>query len=138
MAIQIQAKKKAKKRRKAKTMPHAASAKAVVPNENLALELRKRLQLGQPVFARLLGLSVRTLATLESGVTPTEAVARRLNEISRLTNAIEEVIISDALGRWLQNPNPAFGGLKPVEVIDRGETDRIWAMVYFLRSGVPV
>jgi hypothetical protein len=27
--------------------------------------------------------------------------------------------------------------LKPLEVIDRGEGDRIWSMIYFLRSGVP-
>lgn len=47
-----------------------------------------------------------------------------------------EVIDPDFLGRWLQTPNDAFDGLKPLEVIDRGESDRIWSMIYFLRSGV--
>jgi Protein of unknown function (DUF2384) len=41
------------------------------------------------------------------------------------------------LGSWFQTPNPAFGGLKPVEIIERGAGDRRWAMVYFLRAGVP-
>jgi hypothetical protein len=35
-------------------------------------------------------------------------------------------------------PNEAFGGLKPLEVIERGEIDRIWQMIHLLRSGTPV
>src|SRR5438094_761819 len=103
----------------------------------LAAELRQRLQLKQVDFARLLPVSVRSLVTLESGSPPTEAVARRLTELGRLTNALSEVIKPEALGRWLQTPNEAFDGFKPLEVIDRGESDRLWSMIYFLRSGVP-
>jgi hypothetical protein len=29
-----------------------------------------------------------------------------------------------------------FDGLKPIEVIERGEVDRIWQMIVYLRSGV--
>lgn len=100
-------------------------------------DLRHRLQLKQADFARLLPMSVRSLATLESGGAPTEVVARRLIELRRLVTALAEVINKDSLGTWLQTPNDAFDGLKPLEVIDRGESDRIWSMIYFLRSGVP-
>ena len=103
----------------------------------VAGELRKRLQLNQAAFARLVPISVRSLATLESGSPPTDVVARRLTELQRLTNALTEVMKKDSLGKWLQSPNPAFDGLKPVEVIDRGESDRIWSMIYYLRSGIP-
>jgi DNA-binding transcriptional regulator YiaG len=103
----------------------------------VAGELRKRLQLNQAAFARLVPISVRSLATLESGSPPTDVVARRLTELQRLTNALTEVMKKDSLGKWLQAPNPAFDGLKPVEVIDRGESDRIWSMIYYLRSGIP-
>jgi hypothetical protein len=41
------------------------------------------------------------------------------------------------LGNWFRAPNLAFDGLKPVEVIERGESDRLWEMAYYLRSGVP-
>jgi len=122
---------------------HAAAkkrpkAKALRPVKLAAvIELRKRLQLTQSVFARLLPVSVRSLATLESGSPPSDVVARRLNELRRLANALTEVIKPESLGRWLQTPNEAFDGLKPLEVIDRGESDRIWSMIYFLRSGVP-
>ena len=37
---------------------------------------------------------------------------------------------------WLRTPNAAFGGLKPLEVIERGETDRLWRMLFYLESGV--
>lgn len=76
-------------------------------------------------------------APREGGVSPTEPVARRLVELERLTDALAEVMIEASLGAWLQTPNDAFDGLKPIEVIDRGEIDRIWALIYFLRSGVP-
>lgn len=100
-------------------------------------KLRARLVLTQPQFARLLSASVRSLATLEGGTPPTETVARRLTELERLTNGLSEVIKKESLGRWLQTSNPAFNGSKPLEVIERGESDRLWEMIYFLRSGVP-
>lgn len=100
-------------------------------------ELRHRLQLKQSQFAPLLPISVRSLATLEGGAPPTEAVARRLHELQRLTDALADVLHSAALGAWLQTPNAAFDGLKPVEVIQRGETDRIWSMIFWLRAGTP-
>ena len=42
----------------------------------------------------------------------------------------------DAIGPWLGQPNEAFAGLKPIEVIERGEVDRIWQMIFYLRSGI--
>lgn len=139
MAVRNQSKAVAEKSRPAngKTLQRQARVSRLSAKPSLANELRTRLQLSQPVFARLLPVSVRTLATLESGTPPTEVVGRRLKELQRLTNALTEVIRKESLGWWLQNPNPAFDGLKPLEVIDRGESDRLWSMIYFLRSGVP-
>jgi transcriptional regulator with XRE-family HTH domain len=99
--------------------------------------LRDRLALTQVEFARLLAVSVRSLASLEGGSALSEPVARRLNEIERLTAALVEVIREESLGKWLRTPNQAFAGLKPLELIERGESDRLWEMIYFLRSGVP-
>ena len=58
-------------------------------------------------------------------------------EHQRLMNALAEVIKEETLESWLQTPNPAFDGLKPLKVIDGGESDRVWSMIYFLRSGMP-
>jgi len=84
----------------------------------------------------MLPVSVRSLATLERGGDPTEAVTRRLTELGRLVTALSEVMKKESIGRWLRTPNPAFAGSTPAEVVERGEADRLWAMIYFLRSGV--
>ena len=97
----------------------------------------EKLTLTQPQFARLLSTSVRTLVTLESGKIPTETLARRLTELERLTNSLSEVIRKDSLGQWLQTPNRSYNGSKPIEVIERGESDKLWEMIFLLRSGVP-
>jgi hypothetical protein len=139
MVVQVRGKPAGQQKRPRKGKPPVppVDVASTSVNPGLAVDLRRRLQLSQPVFARLLPMSVRSLATLESGRPPTEAMARRLTELQRLTNALAEVLKEEALGTWLQTPNQAFDGLKPLEVMDRGESDRIWSMIYFLRSGVP-
>jgi DNA-binding transcriptional regulator YiaG len=99
--------------------------------------LRDRLGLTQDLFARLSGLSVRTVADWEGGKTPPPAKAQRLTEIRRLQQALAGVMRAEFIGPWLQTPNEAFSGLKPLEVIERGEVDRIWRMIYELESGMP-
>lgn len=58
-------------------------------------------------------------------------------EVKRLCDALGEVVDPAALGGWFRAPNEAFNGLKPIEVIERGEIDRLWEMFYRLRSGMP-
>ena len=101
------------------------------------LELRSRLGLSRDVFSRLLPVSTRSLATIESGEKPSDAVRRRMTELRRIVDALEEVMVSEAIGEWMTTPNDAFDGFKPLEVIERGEVDRIWQMIFLLRSGVP-
>ena len=107
------------------------------PRGGQMLVLRSELGFNREVFARLLPISVRSLATIESGGPQTEAVTRRLTELQRIVEALSEVVDKKIVGEWIQAPNPAFDGLKPLEVIERGEVDRIWQMLYLLRSGTP-
>ncbi len=111
---------------------------AVVEDERgrSLLKLRAGLGLNRENFARLVPISVRHLANIEGGQPPTENVSRQLTELRRVVQALGEVVQKEAIGRWLTQPNEAFDDLKPVEVIERGEVDRIWQMIYFLRSGV--
>ena len=44
---------------------------------------------------------------------------------------------TEQLDAWLETPNEGFGGSQPLQVIERGEIDRVWRMVYFLESGIP-
>jgi hypothetical protein len=50
--------------------------------------------------------------------------------------SLSEVVAADAIPAWLDAPNEAFDGLKPLEVIERGEIDRLWNMVFYLEAGV--
>ncbi len=52
-----------------------------------------------------------------------------------LLRALAEVVTKDAIAEWLETPSQVLDGLKPLEVIERGELDRVWQMVYALRSG---
>ena len=75
---------------------------------------------------------------MEAPVSPNTHGMRTSNqEMKRITAAMEKLVTSDAVGEWLTQPNPAFDGSTPQQVIERGETDRVWRMIYELQSGQP-
>jgi hypothetical protein len=55
--------------------------------------------------------------------------------MSRLFEARAEVVPASQIGPWLDAPNPAFEGLTPIQVIERGQSDRLWRMIWELRMG---
>jgi DNA-binding transcriptional regulator YiaG len=108
---------------------------AMQPFEPAVPNLREDFGLTRKTLSRLTGLSERTLASWESGNKLNEANERALTTADRLLKALAEVVRKDAIAPWLEMPNDAFGGLKPVEVMERGESDRLWRMIYQLGSG---
>jgi DNA-binding transcriptional regulator YiaG len=88
-------------------------------------------------FTRLTGFSPRAVANWVKGQIPSSSTKRRLNELKRLFTAMENLVSEEAIGPWLKEPNPAFDGSTPIQVIERGEIDRIWRMIYELESGEP-
>jgi DNA-binding transcriptional regulator YiaG len=126
------------KRRGSPSVQARASRALELPPAGVGVKsVRQELGLTQELFARLAGCSVRTLTDWESGKSPAGARGQRMIEIRRLREALARVIRPDFIGPWLQSPNEAFSGLKPIEVIERGEVDRIWRMIYELESGIP-
>ena len=101
------------------------------------LELRNRLNMPRTIFSRVVNVSERTIAKVESETDTAEKLKRPYNEVYRLLEALDDVVEANSIGSWFQEPNVAFDGLKPMEVIERGEIDRLWNMVYELRSGMP-
>ena len=63
--------------------------------------------------------------------------ATTARDVKALRRALAHVVKAEAIDPWLQKPNAAFDGLTPLEVIERGQIDRLWEMVYRLESGVP-
>ena len=55
--------------------------------------------------------------------------------LSRLFEELEKFVASENIGPWLKEPNPAFDSSTPLQVVERGESDRIWRMLYEVESG---
>lgn len=91
----------------------------------------------QDTFTRLTGFSPRAVANWAQGQKPSASTQRRLIEMNRLFTTLEQLVAKEAIGPWLKEPNLAFYGSTPLQVIERGETDRLWRMIYELESGEP-
>ena len=91
----------------------------------------------QEMFTRLTGFSPRAVAHWAQGRKPSASTERRLRELDRIFETLGQIVHKQAIGPWLQRPNAAFDGSTPLQVIERGEIDRIWRMIYELQSGEP-
>jgi transcriptional regulator with XRE-family HTH domain len=98
--------------------------------------IRGKLGLSRKIFSRLTGFSERAIADWEAGKPLSEPGQRRLKELDRFRERLSEVVSPETIPAWLDTPNEAFEGLKPLEVIERGEIDRLWDMIFYLESGV--
>jgi transcriptional regulator with XRE-family HTH domain len=111
----------------------AASPRAAVSARapaNGALKVRRQLGVTLKVFARMTGFSERAIAGWESGRKVSEPGARRLKEMERLRRALVDVMPEDVIPSWLETECKALGGLKPIEVLERGEIDRLWRTIF--------
>ncbi len=54
-----------------------------------------------------------------------------------IRNALLDFLGNEEIPGWLQQPNPAFDGFTPLQLFERGESDRLWRMIYELESGQP-
>jgi DNA-binding XRE family transcriptional regulator len=108
-----------------------------VKSGEVKLELRQKLGMAREVFGRLVDVSTRTIADVEATQKKVDKLRRNYIEVQRLCNVLGEVVDAACLGEWLKTPNDALNGFKPIEIIERGEIDRLWDLVYRLRSGIP-
>jgi DNA-binding transcriptional regulator YiaG len=97
-------------------------------------QLCDRYGLRREDLGRLTGFSLRALADWSTGKLPSEPAKRRLHEIRRLLDSLAEVVKVDAICSWLKTRNPACENMTPMQVIEVGEIDRLWQMVYALGS----
>ena len=123
--------------RHASKLPRLAKLTVPATDAVEVKQLRLLLKLPRPIFARLMGCSERALANWETGRLIQDIYKSRLNELRKLYDELAEVTEPDSIGAWFAAPNEEFGGMKPIELIERGEMFRIWRMVFFLKSGTP-
>lgn len=122
-------------------MPYGQPARA--PRRKPSIdprELRDGVGLTQAEMARMLGVSVRNVAAMECpGSTMSASARRRISEIRRLLHEMMDIFGFDPAGlrEWMRAPNPGFGGATPLHIVEIGESDRIWRMIYRVGSGMP-
>ena len=134
--------KKSAKRRPAKRSKRVAKRRAssigagnsVRTNDPLR-RLSRTYHLSNEALSRVTGSSPRTVSYWNAGVAPQRSSAQKLKEVTRLFDALADIIKSKAIASWLQQPNKQFDGSTPLQVIERGESDRLWRMIWQLREG---
>jgi DNA-binding transcriptional regulator YiaG len=104
----------------------------------LVTDVRSGLGVIRELFARLTGFSVRAITGWEAGRPISEPGLRRVKEMGRLRAALADGMREEFIPQWLETPCEGLDGLKPVEVLERGEMDRLWRVVLLIGSGMPV
>jgi hypothetical protein len=133
--------KKSGKKPVARRFKRASKARAsvVAAEKSFGTDPLRRLSrtyhLSNEALSRVTGASPRTISYWNSGVAPQRSSAQKLKEVTRLFDALADIIKSNAIAPWLQRPNKQFDGSTPLQVIERGESDRLWRMIWQLREG---
>src|SRR5580704_14360985 len=101
-------------------------AKKMLGHTTVALnsrKLRQQYSIPQNLLARLMGVSLRTISTLDSHSAEDSGLRRSFVQVARLCGALATAMKPAYVGQWLDEPNEMLDGFKPVESIERGHLD---------------
>ena len=116
-------------------MKASSSLMAPQKGEPDVRRLSSTYHLSNEVVSRVTGASPRTVSYWNAGLAPQRSSAQKIREVTRLFDALSDIIKAKAIGPWLQRPNDAFDGSTPLQVMERGENDRLWRMIWQIREG---
>jgi transcriptional regulator with XRE-family HTH domain len=81
-------------------------------------KLRLAFGLSQERLARLVGVSVRTVARWEGGQSrPSQLAERQLRGLEELQRLLVRLMRPDSVGEWMARSNDRFGGRSPNQVL---------------------
>ena len=100
-------------------------------------EVCQRFCLVRQDLTRLTGYSLRAVDQWATGKTPAAPARKQLTELIRLFDTLADLMDPKQVGPWLKSPNAAFDNSTPLQVIERGEQDRLWRMIHQLETGEP-
>ena len=73
-----------------------------------------------------------------SAARSSRAVAKtQRTEAIRLIRALGSLMVAEKVGAWMRKPNRNFGGLAPIQLIERGKLEPLRRMIYEIDSGQP-
>ncbi len=99
--------------------------------------LRAALGWSRNQLADVMNASDRAIFNWEAGDLISPVYAARLREIQSVCNELKQLMKPEQIGPWLLTEMEEFEGRPPAELISRGETGRLWASLFYLRSGMP-
>ena len=140
-------KKPAARRRPAKVRPfpaktariaeHAPAFAAEAASHFDVAAFCQKYALKRDLISRMTSYAPRTVASWAAGKPVHGAAIQKVTELKRLATALGQLVEPATIGPWFQAPNPSFEGSTPAQLVERGESDRIWRMIHLLESGQP-
>jgi transcriptional regulator with XRE-family HTH domain len=100
-------------------------------------QLRADLGWSRNQLARVLNASERALVNWESGDPMSPVYAAKMREIQSLYDELKQLMKPKEIGSWLLAEMDEFEKRSPADLISKGETGRVWASLFYLRSGMP-
>ena len=93
------------------------------------------LRIGLAEVAKALGVDAKTAKAVAAGKEIDEALCRRVQDLSELTADLRRLTGAEELPEWIREPNEAFDGEKPLDLILTRRTAPLQRMVEYLDRG---
>jgi DNA-binding transcriptional regulator YiaG len=100
-------------------------------------KLRTALGWSRNQLAHVMNASDRAIVNWEQGDLISPVYAAKLREIQSVYNELKQLMKPEEIGSWLLAEMEEFEGRTPADLISKGETGRLWASLFYLRSGMP-
>jgi DNA-binding transcriptional regulator YiaG len=100
-------------------------------------KLRMALGWSRNQLAHVMNASDRAIVNWEQGDPISPVYAAKLREIQSVYNELKQLMKPEEIGSWLLAEMEEFEGRTPADLISKGETGRLWASLFYLRSGIP-
>jgi len=100
-------------------------------------KLRMALAWSRNQLAHVMNASDRAIVNWEQGDPISPVYAAKLREIQSVYNELKQLMKPEEIGSWLLAEMEEFEGRTPADLISKGETGRLWASLFYLRSGMP-
>jgi hypothetical protein len=107
-------------------------------SEKLSLaNLRAALGWSRNRLAHIMNASDRAIVNWEAGDPISPVYAAKQREIQSVYNELKQLMKQEEIGPWLLTEMEEFEGRTPADLISKGDTGRLWASLFYLRSGMP-
>ena len=100
-------------------------------------KLRTALGWSRRQLAVVMNASERAIVNWAAGDPLSAVYASKLREIQSIYDELKQLLKPAGIGPWLLSDMEEFEGRTPADLISRGETGRLWASLFYLRSGMP-